>query len=245
GGRPPGRRIRPRARDGCGAAPPDRRAGDGRRVKPLALVGPTASGKTEASLWVGRALRAEILSVDSMVVYRGMGGGTAQATREEQAAIPHHLIDIADPAEAFSVADYQRQAMDALADVERAGYRALLVGGSGLYYRAIVDRLEFPGTEQATRALLEAEAAAPGADALYRRLADTHPAAAAPLAPASARPAPPAGPAAAWRWPQWPAAPSRAARTHGSPARPGTSGRRGWTSPGRSSTRGSNAAWTR
>jgi tRNA dimethylallyltransferase len=156
-------------------------------VKPLALVGPTASGKTETSLSLARALGAEILSVDSMVVYRGMDVGTAKPTPEEQAAIPHHLLDVADPTEPFSVAEYQRLALDALAGMERGGHRALLVGGSGLYYRAVVDRLEFPGTEQATRALLEAEAVAAGPDALYRRLAETDPAAAARIEPTNVR----------------------------------------------------------
>ena len=81
-------------------------------MKPLALVGPTASGKTEASLPVARALDAEIISVDSMVVYRGMDVGTAKPTRSERTAVPHHLIDVADPAEPFSVAEYQRLAAD-------------------------------------------------------------------------------------------------------------------------------------
>jgi tRNA dimethylallyltransferase len=156
-------------------------------VKPLALVGPTASGKTEASLPVARALGAEILSVDSMVVYRGMDVGTAKPGPAELAAAPHHLIDLTDPTEPFSVAEFQRLALDALGEVERAGHEALLVGGSGLYFRAVVDRLEFPGTERATRALLEAEAAAAGPDALYRRLAETDPAAAARIEPSNVR----------------------------------------------------------
>jgi tRNA dimethylallyltransferase len=156
-------------------------------VKPLALVGPTASGKTEASLPVAQALGAEILSVDSMVVYRRMDVGTAKPSPGERAAVPHHLIDLADPAEPFSVAEYQRLAMDAIDAVEGGGHQALLVGGSGLYFRAVVDRLEFPGTEQATRALLEAEAAAAGPDALYRRLAEMDPAAAARIEPSNVR----------------------------------------------------------
>jgi tRNA dimethylallyltransferase len=156
-------------------------------VKPFALVGPTASGKTEASLPVARALDAEILSVDSMVVYRGMDVGTAKPTHGERGTVPHHLIDVAEPSEPFSVVEYQRLARAALDDLERGGHRPLLVGGSGLYYRAIVDRLEFPGTEQATRALLEAEAAAAGPDALYRRLAESDPTAAARIEPTNVR----------------------------------------------------------
>ncbi len=156
-------------------------------MKPFALVGPTASGKTEASLPVARALQAEILSVDSMVVYRGMDVGTAKPSPADRAAVRHHLIDVADPAEPFSVAEYQWLAVDALADLEARGHPALLVGGSGLYFRAVVDRLEFPGTERATRALLEAEAAAAGPDALYRRLAETDPTAAARIEPGNVR----------------------------------------------------------
>jgi tRNA dimethylallyltransferase len=151
------------------------------------MVGPTASGKTEASLPVARALGAEILSVDSMVVYRGMDVGTAKPGPAERAAVPHHLIDLTEPAESFSVAQYQQLAMEALDDVERAGHEVLLVGGSGLYFRAVVDRLEFPGTEQATRALLEAEAEAEGPDALYRRLAEADPVAAARIEPSNVR----------------------------------------------------------
>ena len=156
-------------------------------MTPLALVGPTASGKTDASLPIARALDAEILSVDSMVVYRGMDVGTAKPGLADRAAVPHHLIDVAEPAEPFSVAEYQRLALQTLDVVERAGHAALLVGGSGLYFRAIVDRLEFPGTEQATRALLEAEAVAAGPSALYRRLSETDPAAAARIEPADVR----------------------------------------------------------
>jgi tRNA dimethylallyltransferase len=156
-------------------------------VKPLALVGPTASGKTEASLPVARALGAEIVSVDSMVVYRGMDVGTATPTAAERAAVPHHLIDVADPVVPFSVAEFQRRALEAVEGIGRAGRRALLVGGSGLYFRAVVDRLEFPGTEAATRALLEAEAEEAGPDVLYRRLQASDPEAAARIEPGNVR----------------------------------------------------------
>jgi tRNA dimethylallyltransferase len=156
-------------------------------VKLLALVGPTASGKTEASLPVARALGAEIVSVDSMVVYRGMDVGTATPTPAERAAVPHHLIDVADPIARFSVVDYQRLARAAMEGIEEGGRRPLLVGGSGLYFRAAVDQLEFPATEAATRTLLEAEAAAAGPEALYRRLEATDPAAAARIEPGNVR----------------------------------------------------------
>ena len=156
-------------------------------MKPLALVGPTASGKTEASIPLARALGAEIVSVDSMLVYRGMDVGTAKPGPGERAAVRHHMLDVTDPSEPFSVVGFQRLAQEAMDEVERGGRRTLLVVGSGLYFRAVVDRLEFPGTEAATRALLEAEVAAAGPQALHRRLGTLDPVAAARIEPANAR----------------------------------------------------------
>jgi tRNA dimethylallyltransferase len=153
----------------------------------LALVGPTACGKTEASIPLARALGAEIVSIDSMVVYRGMDVGTAKPTPAERAAVPHHLLDVADPAEPFSVAEFEGLAARAIEDVRAGGARPLLVGGSGLYFRAVADRLRFPATEPRTRALLEAEASALGPDALYQRLADVDPAAADRIEPSNVR----------------------------------------------------------
>jgi tRNA dimethylallyltransferase len=153
----------------------------------LALVGPTASGKTEAAIGVARTLDAEIVSVDSMLVYRGMDVGTAKPSVEELDRVPHHLIDVVDPQEAFSVARYQVLAHEALEGIRRRGRRALLAGGSGLYFRAAVDDLEFPGTDPATRAELEAQADALGADVLYARLADVDPVAASRIDPANVR----------------------------------------------------------
>jgi tRNA dimethylallyltransferase len=153
----------------------------------LALVGPTASGKTEAALAIAGSLGAEIVSVDSMLVYRGMDVGTAKPTPSEQARVPHHLMDLADPADAFSVARYQELGRVALADVVRRGGRPLLVGGSGLYFRALVDELEFPGTDAETRAALQLEAVAVGATRLHRRLALADPAAAAKIEPGNVR----------------------------------------------------------
>jgi tRNA dimethylallyltransferase len=153
----------------------------------LAIVGPTASGKTEAAIAVAEAFGAEIVSVDSMLVYRGMDVGTAKPTAEERARIPHHLIDVADPSEPFSVARYQRLALAAVRDVRERGSRALLAGGSGLYFRAVVDELEFPGTDPSTRAALEGEAAAVGADALHARLAELDPVAAGRIPPENVR----------------------------------------------------------
>jgi tRNA dimethylallyltransferase len=153
----------------------------------LALVGPTASGKTEAALVIAETLGAEIVSVDSMLVYRGMDVGTAKPTSEERARVRHHLVDLAEPSEAFSVARYQQEGHAALEDIARRRRRPLLVGGSGLYFRALVDRLEFPGTDPGTRAELELEAAAVGATKLHRRLAFADPAAAAKIEPGNVR----------------------------------------------------------
>jgi tRNA dimethylallyltransferase len=153
----------------------------------LALVGPTASGKTEAALRVAEALGAEILSIDSMQVYRGMDIGTAKPTPEQRARVRHHLLDLVDPREAFSVAAFQAAAREAADDVRRRGARPLLVGGSGLYLRAVVDRLEFPGTESNVRDDLEEEAAFVGADRMHGRLAEMDPVAASKIEPANVR----------------------------------------------------------
>ncbi|MGH2545629.1 MAG: tRNA (adenosine(37)-N6)-dimethylallyltransferase MiaA [Actinomycetota bacterium] len=154
---------------------------------PLALVGPTATGKTEASIRLARRLEAEIVLVDSMTVYRGMDVGTAKPSPEERAGVPHHLLDVADPVEPFSVVRFQALAREALAGISDRGRPALLVGGSGLYYRAVVDDLEFPGTDPAVRGVLQAEAAAIGPEALHRRLAGFDPRAAAGMEPSNAR----------------------------------------------------------
>jgi tRNA dimethylallyltransferase len=153
----------------------------------LALVGPTASGKTEVSLQVAEAVGAEILSVDSMLVYRGMDVGTAKPTAEQRRRVRHHLLDLVDPSESFSVAAFQSAAHEATADVRRRGSKPLLVGGSGLYFRAVVDDLEFPGTQPATRNELEEEASALGAMRMYRRLADLDPVAASKIEPGNVR----------------------------------------------------------
>jgi tRNA dimethylallyltransferase len=149
----------------------------------LALIGPTASGKSEAALAIAPRLGAEIVSVDSMLVYRGMDVGTAKPTPEQRAVVPHHLLDLAEPSERFTVARYQELARSALRSVARP----LLVGGSGLYLRAVVDDLAFPPEDRVVRASLEAEADDLGADALYHRLADMDPVAAARIEPGNVR----------------------------------------------------------
>lgn len=153
----------------------------------IALVGPTASGKSEAALMLARALNAEILSADSMLVYRRMDIGTAKPTAAQRATVRHHLIDLVGPSEPFSVARYQALGREVLGDVRLRGYRPLLVGGSGLYVRALVDDLSFPGTDAGTRSTLEAEAAAVGGARLHERLAELDPVAASKIEPGNIR----------------------------------------------------------
>ena len=153
----------------------------------LALVGPTASGKSEAAMVVAERLGAEIVSVDSMTVYRGMDVGTAKPSPTDLARVRHHLVDVADPMEEFSVARYQELARRALERVEARGKDALLVGGTGLYFRAIVDELAFPGTDPDTRRSLEAEADSLGPESLYERLRDVDPDAAKKIEPSNVR----------------------------------------------------------
>ena len=153
----------------------------------LALVGPTAAGKTEVALEVAERLNAEVVSADAMLVYRGMDIGTAKPTPEQRARVPHHLVDLVDPGEEFSVARFQPLARAAIADVLGRGRVPLLVGGSGLYFHAVVDEFVFPPTDPAVRARLEAEAAEAGLPELYRRLAAADPPAAARIQPGNLR----------------------------------------------------------
>jgi tRNA dimethylallyltransferase len=153
----------------------------------LAIVGPTASGKSEAALEVGERLGAEIVSIDSMTVYRGMDVGTAKPSPPERLRVRHHLFDVAEPSEQFSVARYQELARAALADIEDRGRTPLLVGGTGLYFRAVVDDLQLPGTDPEVRRSLEAQAEREGADVLYSRLRAEDPAAAGRIEPGNVR----------------------------------------------------------
>lgn len=155
----------------------------------LALVGPTASGKSALGLEVARALGdVEIVSIDSMQVYRGMDVGTAKPAPTEQAAVPHHLIDVADPWDDWSVQRFQAAARRVVADVEARGKRALLLGGTGLYVQAVVDDLRFPGEDLALRAEIAARATTPeGLAEAYRELERADPDAAAKIEPANAR----------------------------------------------------------
>jgi tRNA dimethylallyltransferase len=147
----------------------------------LALVGPTAAGKTALALAIARAHDdVEIVSLDSMQVYRGMDIGTAKPTAAEQCEVVHHLVDIVDPDEDWSVARTQVLARAAVRDIEARGRRAVLVGGTGLYVQAVVDDLTLPGEDLAQRAELEAWTSQPGGMlAAYRELQRDDPVAAA------------------------------------------------------------------
>ncbi len=153
----------------------------------LALVGPTASGKSEAAIALAERLGAEIVSVDSMLVYRGMDVGTAKPTTEQRARVPHHLIDVVEPSERFSVARYQELGGRAVDGIGGRGHRILLAGGTVLYLRALVDDLSFPATDPSVRGALEAEAGRIGAVRMYERLAQSDPVAAAKIDPANVR----------------------------------------------------------
>ncbi len=154
-------------------------------VRLLAVVGPTATGKTEVGALAAEALNGEIVSADSMQVYRGMDVGTAKATAEQRARVPYHLIDIIEPDEVFSVADYRRRADAALADVWRRGRQPILVGGSGLYVRAVLEEMDFSSVppDRELRSRLAAEARRTGLHRLHERLSAVDPDAGARIHP--------------------------------------------------------------
>lgn len=155
---------------------------------PVVLVGTTASGKSALAQQVAR-LRpgTEVVAVDSMQVYRGMDIGTATPSTAERAEVVHHLVDLVEPTEEFGVADFQRAARGVLADMAGRDAHPLLVGGTGLYVRAVVDDLDIPGRWPELRADLEAEADAAGTEALHARLTVLDPVAAGRMEPGNAR----------------------------------------------------------
>jgi tRNA dimethylallyltransferase len=157
----------------------------GERV--IAVVGPTAAGKSGLAVELALALRGEVINADSMQVYRGMDIGTAKLTPAERRGVPHHLLDVWDVRQPANVADYQRLARQAIADVAARGRVPILAGGSGLYVRGALEDLTFPGTDPAVRARLEAELARDGAAALHSRLAAADPAAAQAILPSNGR----------------------------------------------------------
>ncbi|MCW0215545.1 MAG: tRNA (adenosine(37)-N6)-dimethylallyltransferase MiaA [Pseudonocardia sp.] len=153
----------------------------------VAVVGPTATGKSDLALDLAEALDGEIVNADAMQLYRGMDVGTAKLAVSERRGILHHQLDVLDVTEAASVAVYQREARAVVEALLAAGRTAVLVGGSGLYVQAVVDELEFPGTDPVVRGRLEAELAGVGAAALHRRLAEVDPVAAGAVLPSNGR----------------------------------------------------------
>lgn len=153
----------------------------------VVVVGPTAAGKSDVAVALALALDGEVVNADSMQLYRGMDVGTAKLTVAERRGVPHHLLDVLDVTEEANVAAYQRDAQAAVDGIRQRGRVPLLVGGSGLYVRAVVDDLAFPGTEPAIRARLEAELAEHGPGVLHARLAARDPAAADAILPTNGR----------------------------------------------------------
>lgn len=158
-------------------------------MKPVCIIGPTASGKSHVAMEVAARLpNVELVSIDSMQVYVGMDIGTAKPSAVEQAAVPHHLIDIADPTHGFAVGEFQKAWTKVRADLDRRNKVPLLVGGTGLYLRAVVDELEIPDQYRDLRLQLEQEVAdGTPIEAMHARLSNLDPAAAARMEPNNER----------------------------------------------------------
>ncbi|MEV7084316.1 tRNA (adenosine(37)-N6)-dimethylallyltransferase MiaA [Streptomyces sp. NPDC093085] len=153
----------------------------------IAVVGPTAAGKSDLGVHLARQLDGEVVNADSMQLYRGMDIGTAKLTPEERAGVPHHLLDIWEVTQAASVAEYQRAARAAIDGLLAQGRTPVLVGGSGLYVRGAIDALDFPGTDPEVRARLEAELTLRGSGALHARLCAADPPAGRAILPSNGR----------------------------------------------------------
>jgi tRNA dimethylallyltransferase len=153
----------------------------------ITVVGPTATGKSGLSLRLARALGGEIVNADSMQLYCGMDIGTAKLTPAQRCGVPHHLLDVWDVTMTASVSEYQQLARTAIGEIRERGSIPILTGGSGLYVRAAIDNLKFPGTDPVLRDRLEAELAERGAAVLHARLALADPAAAAAILPGNGR----------------------------------------------------------
>lgn len=158
----------------------------------LVILGPTASGKSSLAMALatsdaGRDVGIELLSIDAMQVYRGMDIGTAKPTVSEQALVRHHLIDLVDATQAFTVAQFQIAYQHAVDDITSRGGRALLVGGTGLYVRAVVDGLTLPGQWPEVRARLDDELVTLGPEALHQRLCHLDPTAGSKMEPSNSR----------------------------------------------------------
>jgi tRNA dimethylallyltransferase len=157
------------------------------RTNVIAVVGPTAVGKSDLAVELALRVGGEAVNTDSMQLYRGMDIGTAKLTPPERRGVPHHLLDLWEVTETASVAEYQKLGREAIADIAGRGRVPVLVGGSGLYVRAALDDLEFPGTDPGVRARLEGELAEHGPGALHERLRDLDPPAATVILPSNGR----------------------------------------------------------
>ncbi|RZD72242.1 tRNA (adenosine(37)-N6)-dimethylallyltransferase MiaA [Streptomyces albidoflavus] len=153
----------------------------------IAIVGPTAAGKSDLGVFLAQHLGGEVVNADSMQLYRGMDIGTAKLTEAERGGVPHRLLDIWPVTETASVAEYQRLARAEIDRLLAEGRTPVLVGGSGLYVRGAVDHLDFPGTDPEVRARLEEELAAHGPGPLHTRLAAADPEAATAILPSNGR----------------------------------------------------------
>ncbi|MGW0522318.1 tRNA (adenosine(37)-N6)-dimethylallyltransferase MiaA [Crossiella sp. NPDC003009] len=156
-------------------------------MRPLAIVGPTASGKSGLGVRLAQRLGGEVVNADASQLYRGMDIGTAKLTEAEREGVPHHLLDVLEVTETAAVAAYQRAARACVEQLLAAGRVPILVGGSGLYVQSVLDDLEFPGTDPDLRAELEAELAEAGSAVLHDRLAEQDPVAAAAILPSNGR----------------------------------------------------------
>ena len=153
----------------------------------LAVVGPTAAGKSDMAVDLALAIGGEVINADSMQLYRGMDIGTAKLTIEERRGVRHHLLDVLEVTETATVAEFQRHARAVIDDCRSRNVVPIVVGGSALYVRAVLDRFEFPGTDADVRARIEAELAERGAAVLHRQLAAVDPQAAADILPSNGR----------------------------------------------------------
>jgi tRNA dimethylallyltransferase len=153
----------------------------------IAVVGPTAVGKSDLGIALARQFGGEVVNADSMQLYRGMDIGTAKLPLAERGGVPHHLLDVLDVTERAAVAEYQQSARDVIDRLLAAGRVPVLVGGSGLYLHAVLDEFEFPGTDPVVREALEAELLELGPAAMHARLAGLDPAAGAAILPSNGR----------------------------------------------------------
>ena len=157
------------------------------RPHPIAVVGPTATGKSDLGVELALRLGGDVVNADAMQLYRGMDVGTAKLTEADRQGAPHHLLDVLDITETASVAAYQRHARRIVEDLLAAGRTPVVVGGSGLYVSALLDDLDFPGTEPAIRARLETELTEVGPATLHARLTGLDPVAADAILPGNGR----------------------------------------------------------